>query len=51
MSIRFEHKILTVDECLKALDEGRLKRPLIFTNGVFDILHRGHVSYLDQAAQ
>ncbi|MDK6202458.1 D-glycero-beta-D-manno-heptose 1-phosphate adenylyltransferase [Oligella urethralis] len=51
MSIRFEHKILTVNECLKALDEGRLKRPLIFTNGVFDILHRGHVSYLDQAAQ
>jgi rfaE bifunctional protein nucleotidyltransferase chain/domain len=22
----------------------------VFTNGVFDILHRGHVSYLDQAA-
>ena len=28
----------------------RLPRPLVFTNGVFDILHRGHVSYLDQAA-
>ena len=27
-----------------------MKRPLVFTNGVFDILHRGHVSYLDQAA-
>jgi D-glycero-beta-D-manno-heptose 1-phosphate adenylyltransferase len=27
----------------------RLPRPLIFTNGVFDILHRGHVSYLAQA--
>ena len=27
-----------------------LRRPLVFTNGVFDILHRGHVSYLDQAA-
>src|SRR5213595_1553233 len=27
-----------------------LPRPLVFTNGVFDILHRGHVSYLDQAA-
>ena len=27
-----------------------LARPLVFTNGVFDILHRGHVSYLDQAA-
>ena len=24
-------------------------RPLVFTNGVFDVLHRGHVSYLQQA--
>ena len=28
---------------------GELGRPLVFTNGVFDLLHRGHVSYLDQA--
>jgi rfaE bifunctional protein nucleotidyltransferase chain/domain len=27
-----------------------LPRPLIFTNGVFDILHRGHVAYLEEAA-
>jgi rfaE bifunctional protein nucleotidyltransferase chain/domain len=27
----------------------RLPRPLVFTNGVFDILHRGHVNYLEQA--
>ena len=26
-----------------------LQRPLVFTNGVFDILHRGHVTYLAQA--
>lgn len=26
-----------------------LARPLVFTNGVFDILHRGHVTYLDHA--
>src|SRR5205814_6851803 len=24
-------------------------RPLVFTNGVFDILHRGHVAYLSRA--
>lgn len=26
-----------------------LPRPMVFTNGVFDVLHRGHVSYLAQA--
>lgn len=24
-------------------------RPMVFTNGVFDLLHRGHVTYLQQA--
>ncbi|MDY0272722.1 MAG: D-glycero-beta-D-manno-heptose 1-phosphate adenylyltransferase [Advenella sp.] len=51
MVIRFEKKILSHEQCLQALEKGELKRPLVFTNGVFDILHRGHVSYLDQAAQ
>ncbi len=27
-----------------------LPRPMVFTNGVFDLLHRGHVSYLQHAA-
>jgi D-glycero-beta-D-manno-heptose 1-phosphate adenylyltransferase len=27
----------------------QLARPMAFTNGVFDILHRGHVSYLARA--
>ena len=26
-----------------------LPRPWVFTNGVFDVLHRGHVLYLAQA--
>ena len=26
-----------------------LPRPLVFTNGVFDVVHRGHVTYLDHA--
>jgi rfaE bifunctional protein nucleotidyltransferase chain/domain len=26
-----------------------LPQPVVFTNGVFDVLHRGHVSYLAQA--
>jgi D-glycero-beta-D-manno-heptose 1-phosphate adenylyltransferase len=28
-----------------------LPRPLVFTNGCFDILHRGHVTYLEEAAR
>jgi rfaE bifunctional protein nucleotidyltransferase chain/domain len=27
----------------------QLPRPLVMTNGVFDVLHRGHVTYLAQA--
>jgi D-glycero-beta-D-manno-heptose 1-phosphate adenylyltransferase len=30
---------------------GDLARPLVFTNGVFDILHRGHVTYLARARE
>jgi rfaE bifunctional protein nucleotidyltransferase chain/domain len=26
-----------------------LPRPVVFTNGVFDVLHKGHVTYLEQA--
>ena len=29
---------------------GKLARPIVFTNGCFDILHRGHVAYLEDAA-
>jgi rfaE bifunctional protein nucleotidyltransferase chain/domain len=29
--------------------QAELARPLVFTNGVFDLLHRGHVTYLAQA--
>jgi len=49
MPARFESKILSPDACLMAMPSW--PRPLVFTNGVFDILHRGHVTYLDAAAQ
>lgn len=32
-----------------ALESRQWPRPLVFTNGVFDILHRGHVTYLAAA--
>ena len=41
------HKLLQRDE--EAARVAALPRPLVFTNGVFDILHRGHVSYLAAA--
>ena len=36
--------------CVAAALRGELPRPLVFTNGVFDILHRGHVACLEAAA-
>ena len=51
MAARFESKILSRNDCVDKVLAGQLPRPLIFTNGVFDILHRGHVTYLDEAAQ
>ncbi|WP_028535815.1 D-glycero-beta-D-manno-heptose 1-phosphate adenylyltransferase [Paludibacterium yongneupense] len=44
---QFEEKICPPQALIERL--GRLPRPLVFTNGCFDILHRGHVSYLAQA--
>jgi len=51
MPARFESKILDREACVAAVRRGDFPRPLVFTNGVFDILHRGHVTYLDEAAQ
>lgn len=41
--------VLENDHALKSWLEN-IARPLVFTNGCFDILHRGHVAYLQQAA-
>jgi rfaE bifunctional protein nucleotidyltransferase chain/domain len=43
----FEEKIRNPAELSRWL--GTLSRPLVFTNGVFDLLHRGHVTYLARA--
>ena len=44
---RHPRKVAGAEEALARI--ARLPRPLVFTNGVFDILHRGHVTYLEQA--
>lgn len=47
----FESKICRSDAINFTEVVARLARPMIFTNGVFDILHRGHASYLAQARE
>ncbi|MFZ4538369.1 D-glycero-beta-D-manno-heptose 1-phosphate adenylyltransferase [Propionivibrio sp.] len=43
----FESKIVAPGDLAARL--AHLPRPLVFTNGCFDILHRGHVTLLAQA--
>jgi rfaE bifunctional protein nucleotidyltransferase chain/domain len=43
----FESKLCSATEL--AARVASLPRPLVFTNGCFDVLHRGHVTYLAQA--
>lgn len=43
----FEQKICDPAEFASRM--AQLPRPVVLTNGVFDILHRGHVTYLAQA--
>jgi rfaE bifunctional protein nucleotidyltransferase chain/domain len=45
----FEGKIHPPERLSRWIAE--LARPLVFTNGVFDILHRGHVTYLARARE
>jgi rfaE bifunctional protein nucleotidyltransferase chain/domain len=42
-------KIATRADALNRI--ARLPRPLVMTNGVFDLLHRGHVAYLEAARE
>jgi rfaE bifunctional protein nucleotidyltransferase chain/domain len=44
---RYPLKIATAATALARV--AALQRPRVLTNGVFDILHRGHVTYLEQA--
>lgn len=43
----FEKKIIKPEHLLKIIKQ--VKHPVVFTNGCFDIIHRGHVTYLSQA--
>lgn len=44
-------KITDEPDCLKSLQQLRQQgNKIVFTNGCFDLLHAGHVQYLEQAA-
>ena len=48
------HSIIYIDEIERSVDEIRKKSndiKIVFTNGIFDIIHRGHVSYLEKAKE
>ncbi|MEN9391433.1 MAG: D-glycero-beta-D-manno-heptose 1-phosphate adenylyltransferase, partial [Pseudomonadota bacterium] len=44
----FEHKIIEPNSVQQIIPYNSARK-LVFTNGCFDILHRGHVTYLAQA--
>ena len=46
-----DHKIISLEEIGKRVHSWRSEsQKLVFTNGCFDILHSGHVRYLQTAA-
>ena len=51
MLLNADNKIISPDaNCAEIIAHiTPLPQPLVFTNGCFDILHRGHVSYLEEA--
>jgi rfaE bifunctional protein nucleotidyltransferase chain/domain len=45
----FLSKLASRQDAVQRIAALRANGPVVFTNGVFDVLHRGHASYLAQA--
>ena len=45
----FLSKLASRQDAVQRMAALRANGPVVFTNGVFDVLHRGHASYLAQA--
>jgi rfaE bifunctional protein nucleotidyltransferase chain/domain len=45
----FLSKLASRQDAVQRMVALRAQGPVVFTNGVFDVLHRGHASYLAQA--
>ena len=44
-------KLCSREEAVARVQALRQQGPVVFTNGVFDVLHRGHATYLEMARQ
>jgi rfaE bifunctional protein nucleotidyltransferase chain/domain len=42
-------KIKTLQEIVEQLSSGRKNKTVVFTNGCFDLLHPGHIDFLERA--
>lgn len=52
MSNRTEHKIVTLDQGIELRKQWKANGDkVVFTNGCFDILHLGHVDYLEKSSE
>ena len=50
MNKNFKDNLLTADEMRREIIKlQKLGKKIVFTNGVFDILHIGHLTYLEEA--
>ena len=50
-TLNFQSKVISPETNLSSIRDkiSQLPKPVVFTNGCFDILHRGHATYLEQA--
>lgn len=49
--LQIQSKIKSLNELLSVLEQDKVDgKSIVFTNGCFDILHKGHVDYLAKAA-
>jgi rfaE bifunctional protein nucleotidyltransferase chain/domain len=50
-ALPIEDKIVPPEEAARQCQALKAQGLVVFTNGVFDVLHKGHVSYLEKARQ
>jgi len=48
---KIKHRIFSKNTLFKQIKQWKIEnKKIVFTNGCFDILHQGHITYLSQAA-